>query len=273
MSRLYVVATPIGNLGDISPRALQVLAGVELIAAEDTRTARVLLNHYGIKTRVTSYNEHNHRRRLPEILSLLDNAGEVALVSDAGTPAISDPGVALVQAVREAGHDVAAVPGPSAVIAALSIAGIPAQSFRFIGFLPRTAGKLRDVLRSTDDPALVAFESPERLRRSLAVINDVLGDRRLAVCRELTKLHEEVFVGSADAALAHFAEPRGEIVLVIEGTAPQREDRDVQAAAATARQMHELGLSSKQAAALLASLYNLQRREAYQLWLAAQDER
>src|SRR5688572_12127622 len=146
MSKLFVVATPIGNLQDISPRALQVLTDVDVIAAEDTRTAKVLLNHYGISSRLLSYTEHNHGRRLPDILIYLDNGQDVAIVSDAGTPCISDPGVALVAAVRGAGHEVVTIPGPSAPIAALSISGLPTTSFMFVGFLPRTAGKLRELV-------------------------------------------------------------------------------------------------------------------------------
>jgi 16S rRNA (cytidine1402-2'-O)-methyltransferase len=269
MSKLFVVATPIGNLRDVSERALEVLAGVAVIAAEDTRTAKILLNHYGIKTRLLSYNEHNHARRFPDIRAYLDNGEDVALVSDAGTPAISDPGVALVAAAREAGHEVVAVPGPSAVVAALSIAGLPTTSFTFAGFLPRTDGKLRDLLQSAGAATLVAFESPERIAKSLAVIADALPGRRLALCRELTKRFEEVFVGTATEALTHFDNPRGEIVIVIEGAAavPMK---DLDAAAAEAAQMRELGLSRQQATALLVSRHGIGRREAYDLWLRSE---
>jgi 16S rRNA (cytidine1402-2'-O)-methyltransferase len=266
MSKLFVIATPIGNLQDVSARALQVLKDVALIAAEDTRTATVLLNHYGIKNRLLSYNEHNHARRFPDILAYLDNGEDVGLVSDAGTPAISDPGVALVAAAREAGHEVVAVPGPSAVVAALSVAGLPTTSFTFAGFLPRTEGKLRELLGSGGEATLVAFESPERLRKSLAVIADALPDRRLAVCRELTKRFEEVFLGTASEALAHFAEPRGEIVIVIQGTS-EAPATDLDAAAAEAAQMRELALTRLQATALLTSRHGIGRREAYDLWL------
>jgi 16S rRNA (cytidine1402-2'-O)-methyltransferase len=246
-----------------------VLDDVDVIAAEDTRTAKVLLNHYGIKTRLLSYNEHNHARRFPDILAYLDNGNDAALVSDAGTPAISDPGVALVAAVREAGHEVVAVPGPSAVIAALSIAGLPTTSFTFAGFLPRTEGKLRSLLASMNEATLVVYESPERLAKSLAVIADTLPDRRLAVCRELTKRFEEVFVGTASEALAHFQEPRGEIVILIEGESTAA-TTDLDAAAAEAAQMRELGLSRQQATALLTSRHGIGRREAYELWLQSE---
>jgi 16S rRNA (cytidine1402-2'-O)-methyltransferase len=271
MSKLLVVATPIGNLQDISARALSVLSDVKVVAAEDTRTAKILMNHYGIKTPLLSYNEHNHGRRCPEILAHLINGDDVALVSDAGTPAISDPGVALVAAAREAGIEVVAVPGPSAVVSALSIAGLKATSFTFAGFLPRTEGKLRELIASASENTLVAFESPERLSKSLAVIADALPDRRMAVCRELTKRFEEVFVGTAAEALEHFKEPRGEIVIVIEG-ADELAKTDTSAAADEALQMRHLGLSRQQATALLMSRHAIGRREAYDLWLRSEEE-
>ena len=270
MSKLFVVATPIGNLQDISPRALQVLTDVSVIAAEDTRTAKVLLNHYGISSRLLSYNEHNHGRRLPDILAYLDNGQDVAIVSDAGTPCISDPGVALVAATRDAGHEVVSVPGPSAPIAALSISGLPTSAFTFVGFLPRTEGKLRELLTSRGEATLVAFESPERLRKSLAVIGAALPERRLAVCRELTKRYEEVFLGTATEALEHFTEPRGEIVLVLEGGMLAPEDSGD--TAVEAAQMRGLGLTRQQATTLLMSRHGIGRREAYDLWLRADEQ-
>jgi 16S rRNA (cytidine1402-2'-O)-methyltransferase len=269
MSRLFVVATPIGNLQDISPRALQVLTDVDVIAAEDTRTAKVLLNHYGISSRLLSYTEHNHGRRLPDILGYLDSGQDVAIVSDAGTPCISDPGVALVAAVRVAGHEVVAIPGPSAPIAALSISGLPTTSFMFAGFLPRTEGKLHELITSTGETTLVAFESPERLRKSLAVIADALPDLRLAVCRELTKRYEEVFLGTAAEALEHFAEPRGEIVIVLEGGASAAGKS--QDAGTEMTEMKALGLTRQQAMPLLMSRHGIGRREAYDLWLRSEE--
>jgi 16S rRNA (cytidine1402-2'-O)-methyltransferase len=270
MSKLFVVATPIGNLKDISARALAVLADVKVVAAEDTRTAKILMNHYGIKTPLLSYNEHNHGRRCPEILSYLNNGDDVALVSDAGTPAISDPGVALVAAAHDAGIEVVAIPGPSAVVSALSIAGLNTSMFTFAGFLPRTEGKVREVVSSAGENTLVVYESPERLSKSLSVIADALPDRRIAVCREITKRFEEVFVGTAAEALAHFKEPRGEIVIVIEG-AEEAAKSDNSAAAAEAHQMRDLGLSRQQATALLMSRYGINRREAYDLWLQSEN--
>jgi 16S rRNA (cytidine1402-2'-O)-methyltransferase len=271
MGTLYVVATPIGNLEDVSARAIRVLGEVGLIAAEDTRTARVLLSHLGIRgRRLVSYNDHNMARRIPEVLEALKTA-DVAVVTDAGTPAISDPGVELVAAARAAGHEVVAVPGPSAVVVALSVAGLRASSFVFLGFLPRGGTALRRLLDSYAGrgETLVAFESPQRLRETLTAIEAVLPERRLAVCRELTKLHEEVFVGTAAAALDRFPEPRGEIVLVIEGgEGKERPVKDDEAAMrAEVAAMREAGLTRAQASALLGRRFRVSRRRVYELWL------
>jgi 16S rRNA (cytidine1402-2'-O)-methyltransferase len=273
MSKLYVVATSIGNLADVSLRALQVLRDVALIAAEDTRTARVFLSHHGVRARLLSYNDHNMKQRIPQLLRELEQ-GDVALVTDAGTPTISDPGTDLVAAARAAGHEVVAVPGPSAPVAALSVAGLRGDGFTFGGFLPRTAGGLRRLIEqhAGSPRALVALESPQRLRATLSVLAEALPERQIAVCRELTKLHEEVFVGNAAEALAHFAEPRGEIVLVIEG-ADQRPtaspDVDEDAVREEVALMRRLGLTRAQATALLDARHGLSRRRAYELWLDA----
>ena len=271
MGTLYVVATPIGNLEDISARALRILGEVGLIAAEDTRTAGVLLRRFEIRPPdLVSYTEHNRGRRIPHIVERLATT-DVALVSDAGTPAVSDPGIELVAAARAAGYDVVAVAGPSAVAAAVSVSGLRVATFRFVGFLPRARGELRAVLsEQTSRPeALVAFESPQRLRETLAAIEETLPDTRIAVCRELTKLHEETFTGTASEALAHFTEPRGEIVIVIEGAAPgtqapPADDDDVRAEIAS---MKRVGLTRAQATALLGERYALSRRKLYELWL------
>jgi len=267
MGTLYVVATPIGNLDDVSLRALRVLGSVSLVAAEDTRTAAILLRRHGLKPPVVSYTDHNRRSRIPQILERLKE-GDVALVSDAGTPAISDPGVELVAAARAAGYAVEAVPGPSAVVAALSVAGLRAGSFRFVGFLPRAQGELRRLLQDTAAraEALVAFESPARLRKTLSLIAEARPDARLAVCRELTKVHEETFVGTAAEALAHFSAPRGEVVIVIEGGEAKAPPPDEALAEAEAAEMRRLGLTRQQAQALLQRRYKLGRRRFYELW-------
>ncbi len=270
MATLYVIATPIGNLEDVSLRSLKVLAEVSIVAAEDTRTARVLLDHHGVKPRLISYNEHNRARRIPEILDRLSK-GDAALLSDAGTPAISDPGVELAAAARAAGHKVVTVPGPSAPIAALSIAGLHAPTFTFVGFLPRGRGKLRSLLarHAAQPEALVAFESPARLRKTLEVIADELPDRTLAVCREMTKVYEEVFTGTAAEALTHFTEPRGELVLILEGASQEEDDASSkpETLAAEAAEMRSLGLTRQQATALLIGRHGINRRTAYELWL------
>ena len=268
MGTLYVVATPIGNLEDVSLRALRVLSEVALVAAEDTRTAGVFLRHHGLHPRLVSYTDHNKAERIPHILQRLEDAG-VALVSDAGTPAISDPGVELVAAARDAGHQVVALPGPSAVIAALSVAGLRCNDFRFVGFLPRTTGELTRLLEDASNrpQTLVAFEAPGRLRRSLAAIDAALPQRRIAVCRELTKLHEETFVGTAAEALAHFAAPRGEIVLIIEGGDAEAPQGDEAAAIEEIAEMRRLGLSRAQAQPLIERRYKINRRRFYGLWI------
>ena len=275
MGRLFVVATPIGNLEDVSLRALRVLREVDLIAAEDTRTARTLLSHYEIHARLLSYNDHNMTTRIPELLLHLQ-AGDVALVTDAGTPAISDPGVELTQAARAADFEVVAVPGPSAPVAALSIAGLRTNAFTFVGFLPRTAGDLTRLLEThaLRPETLVAFESPQRLHKTLAIIETILPTRRLALCREITKLHEEVFAGTATEALAHFATPRGEFVIVIEGASAD-ERAAVEPDDSTVRQelvqMRKLGLTRSQASALLSTRTGLSRRRLYELWLQTEE--
>jgi 16S rRNA (cytidine1402-2'-O)-methyltransferase len=278
MGTLYVVATPIGNLEDITLRALRVLREVSLVAAEDTRVARKLLDRYGITTRLMSFNDHNKSIRIPTLLDGL-NAGDIALVSDAGTPAISDPGADLVAAARAAGHRVSPVPGASAVISSLSASGLRSRTFRFVGFLPRQAGPLRRFFEALagEPETVVAFESPARIGRSLRLLAEVLPERRLAVCRELTKVHEEVFAGTAAEAARRFVEGRGEFVLVIEGTGEMGRGAGVKAGrtaaggapdlAAEVRLMRDVGLTRAQAAALLQARYRLSRRRLYELWL------
>jgi 16S rRNA (cytidine1402-2'-O)-methyltransferase len=278
MPTLYVVATPIGNLEDVTLRALRTLRETSLIAAEDTRTARKLLAHHGIRNRLLSYNEHNKAARIPRILDAL-REGDVALVSEGGTPVISDPGLDLVAAAVEAGFPVVPIPGPSAVTAALAVSGLPARQFTYLGFLPRRAGERRRLFATLrDDPrAIVAFESPNRVRKALADAIDALGDRRIAVCRELTKRFEEVFRGTLSEALERFAEPRGEFTLVIAGAeSPARpelvEGRDPESAAREDLAARKAaGEPAKTAVPAVAKRYNLPRRTAYRLWLEVED--
>lgn len=222
MPTLFIVPTPIGNLEDITLRALRILREAALIAAEDTRTTRVLLQHYQITTPLTSYHEHNKLTKLDAIFDVLQS-GDVALVSDAGTPGISDPGYELVRRAIEQGIRVEPLPGASAIITALVGSGLPTDGFVYLGFLPRKDRALRDFLTSlsTERRTLVAYESPNRLVDSLKAIESVLGDRQVCVARELSKKFEEFQRGTASAVLAHFeaTAPRGEIVLLIAGAA------------------------------------------------------
>jgi len=219
VSRLFVVATPIGNLEDLSARAVRILGEVSAIAAEDTRVTSRLLARHGIRKPLLSYRAPVERRGLPRVMSALD-AGDVALVSDAGTPTLSDPGQALVTAAWAAGHTVVPIPGPSSITAALSVAGYGGAGFTFLGYLPRKPGEMRRLLESLRDDSrpAVAFESPFRVRKSLALIAESLPTRTLTLCREITKLHEEVLRGTASEVLAALGErTRGEFTLVIRG--------------------------------------------------------
>ncbi len=218
MSTLYVVATPIGNLSDLTARAVEVLSTVPVVAAEDTRVARKLLSHIGTSPRLESLHEHTAPERLNALVSRL-MSGDMAVVTDAGTPGISDPGSALVRAAIEAGHAVIPLPGPSAVVTALSVTGWSFDRFLFLGFLPRKKNAQIIALEdaSSEPGPVVAYESPHRVANTLANICDVLPERQLVICRELTKLYEETFRGTACEALGHFSEPRGEFVIVIEG--------------------------------------------------------
>jgi 16S rRNA (cytidine1402-2'-O)-methyltransferase len=225
MGTLYIVPTPIGNLEDITLRALRVLREVRLIAAEDTRTTQVLLRHYEIATPLTSYHEHNKLSKLDRIFEAL-SAGDVALVSDAGTPGISDPGYELIGAVIAAGWRVEPLPGPSALLPALVGSGLPSDQFVYIGFLPRKDKALRAVLDSlrAETRTVIAYESPKRLLDTLALVEEILPERALCVARELSKIYEEFVRGGASEIRAHFeTQPlKGEIVLLI-GGAPAME--------------------------------------------------
>lgn len=219
---LYLVATPIGNLADITHRALQVLRDVALVACEDTRHTRKLLQHYGLDTKTISYHEHNEQQRARELIELLQQGSDIAVVSDAGTPAISDPGFRLVRAAIENGVAVVPVPGPSALIAALVAAGLPTDEFFFGGFLPARSSARRarlSELRAVPG-TLIFYEAPHRLAASLKDAYEVLGEREAVVARELTKLHEEIRRGRLSELAEHYSkvEPRGEIVLLIDRT-------------------------------------------------------
>ncbi|HHJ11641.1 MAG TPA: 16S rRNA (cytidine(1402)-2'-O)-methyltransferase [Chromatiales bacterium] len=275
---LFVVATPIGNLDDITLRALQVLREADLILAEDTRHTARLLQHHGIDTRSQSLHEHNERQRVDAVCERLARGERLALVSDAGTPLISDPGFVLVRALRERGHRVVPVPGPSAAIAALSVAGLPTDRFHFEGFLPARGGPRRKRLQALAglDETLVFYESCHRIGDSLRDMAEVLGAERPAViCRELTKRHEQVVDGRLGALPDWLAADddhrRGEFVLVV-GGAPARE-AELDAAALQTLEVLLEELPPKQAARLAARRHGLKARELYQAALARREGR
>ena len=271
--KLYLVPTPIGNLGDISPRAAKTLASVDFIAAEDTRVTVKLLNHLGLKKPMAIYHRHNCETAGPAILDRLLAGEDCALVTDAGTPAISDPGEDLVALCAQNGVPVESIPGPCALTVALSASGLPTARFVFEGFLPTNKKNRRARLEALagEERTLVLYEAPHRLRDTLADLADALGgDRPVSVCRELTKLHEEIWRGALGEAKARWAaqEPRGEFVLVIAG-APQGEEvpPDEAAALRSVDELRAQGLSLKEAAARAAASFGIKKRRLYELAL------
>lgn len=273
---LYVVGTPIGNMDDFSPRGAEILAAVDFIAAEDTRVTRKLLTHCGIKKELVSYYEHNLRERGEEIIRRLQSGACCALCSDAGMPAISDPGEDIVRLAAAAGIPVHSVPGPSAVVTALALSGLPTGRFTFEGFLSTSRKSRMEHLADirTERRTMVFYEAPHKLLTTLSDLLDALGDRPVAVCRELTKLHEDVLRTTLSDALAHFRQtpPKGEFVLVVGGAEPEQKassgsvspeefSRFLAARAAD-------GCGKKEALALAASHFGLTRNEAYALSLS-----
>lgn len=272
---LYLVATPIGNLGDLSPRAAKALEEADFIAAEDTRNTLKLLNHIGVKKPLVSYYEHNRRERGEEICARLLKGEVCALVTDAGTPAISDPGEALVSRCHELGLLVSVIPGPCALIAALAVSGLPTGRFSFEGFLSTNRKTRREHLAlAADCPyTLIFYEAPHKLKRTLSDLYEALGDRRLTLARELTKLHEEIIRTTLASAASLYGdtEPRGEYVLVVEGKAPPQDDgffamRD---AIDMARDCFEKGLSKSEAVRLACARTGVRKNELYRLVAAA----
>jgi 16S rRNA (cytidine1402-2'-O)-methyltransferase len=263
--RLVVCPTPIGNLEDVTLRVLAALREADVVACEDTRRTRILLDRYGVGARLVSYHEHNERRRASELVERMRGGETVALVSDSGMPLVSDPGYVLVRACVAAGLGVEVLPGPSAVLAALVASALPTDRWRFAGFLPRKRGELRDVL-SEPGGTLVAFESPRRVPATLALIAELDPDRPLAVCRELTKLNEEVVRGSARELAGRYADaaPRGEVVLVV-GPAPERagDAGPEPEALAAVRRLVEAGAKPRTAAAVVAELTGSKVNELY----------
>ncbi|MDD3653190.1 MAG: 16S rRNA (cytidine(1402)-2'-O)-methyltransferase [Desulfotomaculaceae bacterium] len=270
--RLYLCATPIGNLEDITLRALRVLREVDLIAAEDTRHTRKLLSHYDIHTPLTSYHEHNRKKKGEYLLELLATGKQIALVSDAGMPGVSDPGSELVIPALEKNVKVIPVPGPSAVITALVISGLPTEAFVFEGFLPSSQKARWDKLTSlrSEQRTIVFYEAPHRLKATLADIREVAGNRRMAVARELTKRYEEVVRGTVDEVVAYFREkePRGEFCLVLDGNKVVTELLDETNRPALEPVEHVAifeaeGVSMKEAIRQVARLHRLPKKEVY----------
>ena len=278
MGTLYLVATPIGNLQDITLRALRVLREVSLIAAEDTRHTRKLLTHFEIATPTISYHEHSPPERREALIAALAQ-GDVALVSDAGTPLISDPGQDLVRAAVEAGFPVTPIPGPIAAIAALIGSGLPADQFTFLGFLPRRPSERRAALEAVrlEPRTLLLYEAPHRLVACLEDALVTLGDREMVAARELTKLHEEWLRGAISSLIARFRGgpgPRGEFALVIDGAAPGEAERQRGAATEPVTDLRGFvqgllarGMSTRDAASQAAQALRIPRREAYALAL------
>ena len=293
--KLYIVSTPIGNLADITLRALDTLRTVDLIAAEDTRHTRKLLSYYDIHKRLVSYHEHNARQRGAELLEKIASGQSVALVTDAGTPGVSDPGQLLIEAALERGMEPVAIPGPTALISALVISGLPTQPFVFLGFPPARGAERRRFFERNSRLAmtLILYESPKKLAKTLKDMLGSWGERRVAVARELTKIHEEIFRGSISEAVGHFSgEVRGELTLVVEGAGagqntdfqsypgpgpsnlgpeglnPNSSNQESPAWRDELRDLLLGGLSSKEAASAIAGRFNLSRRVAYQAALA-----
>lgn len=269
--RLLVVGTPIGNLGDLSPRAAEALRGADLVVAEDTRVAARLLSHLGVRRPTRSFDEHNAGARLPELLGRLERGETLALTTDAGMPAISDPGARLVAAAREAAHEVVVIPGPTAVTAAVALSGVEAAGFVFGGFLPArpvsarhgALGRLLEAAGALGLP-LVLYEAPSRITDLLARLQAAAPDARVAVGRELTKRHEQVLSGAPGEVAAGLREPRGEFTLVISGISPPADAGAGLDPATVARAAAAAGLTRRSVADVLRAA-GMGRREAYEL--------
>lgn len=267
---LYIVATPIGNLEDITLRALRILKGADIIAAEDTRHTQTLLRHFTINTRLTSYHEHNERAKTGQLVARLERGESIALVSDAGTPAISDPGYRLVVEATRVGIRVVPIPGPSALIAALSACGLPTDGFNFRGFLPARKRERRSKLQEFRDDrcSIVVYEAPHRLKESLADIREIFGDRQMVLARELTKLHEEFLRGRISEVIAEVSqrEIRGEVTLIIEGCSDVNPPSEEALRAEIAKLVGE-GIRVKEIAEIIGEKYGHSKRQIYGLAL------
>ncbi|MFP4120885.1 MAG: 16S rRNA (cytidine(1402)-2'-O)-methyltransferase [Coleofasciculus sp.] len=273
MGTLYVVGTPIGNLEDMTFRAIRILQTVDIIAAEDTRHTGKLLQHFQIKTNQISYHQHNRQQRLPELLNQLTAGKTIALVTDAGMPSISDPGYELVQGAIEAGITVIPIPGATAGITALSASGLPTDRFVFEGFLPASGQERQQRLEvlAAESRTLIFYESPYRLQQTLEDFATIFSpSRQIVLARELTKLHEQFWRGTIEDAIAYYSdrEPKGEFTLVLAGAPPETPVLSEAALKAELSQLINQGLSRSQAARQLSHLTNLPRRQLYQMALS-----
>ena len=268
--KLFVVATPLGNMGDLSSRAGEVLRSVDVVAAEDTRRSRTLLNHVGARPKVVSFHAHSPEKRLEELIDLLVEGSSIAVLTDAGTPTVSDPGGVLVERAQAAGIEVVAVPGPSAVVAALSVSGLPADRFTFLGFLPRKGKDRSRLLESVAASpwTVVVFESPRRVAALLDDLAAACGDgRRCVVTRELTKVHEEVRPGTLAELAVYYREtpPKGEITVLVAGGPAERPVVKEEVIRARAQELLNQGESRRDVAARLAAELQVSRKETYRV--------
>lgn len=276
--KLYIVSTPIGNLEDITLRALRTLKEVDLIACEDTRTTRKLLVRYGIEKPLVSYHEHNELEKSKELVSLLAEGKSIALVSDAGTPSVSDPGYRLVELASENGIDVLSIPGPSAAVSALSVSGLPTSAFAFFGFPPRTKKHLTDFLaRIKGYPeTLVFYESPNRVVKTLGAILEVFGDRNISVCREMTKLYEETLRGRVSTVLEALEKRsgiKGEVTIVVEGASSESGEADTEDVDTMLSSCKKKGLSLKDAVKIVSDETGYSKSKTYKRALSIWDQR
>ena len=275
--KLFVVSTPIGNLEDITLRAVTVLKDCDVIACEDTRNTRKLLARYGIETPLTSYHEHNEVEKSPKLLERLKNGKNVGLVSDAGTPSVSDPGWRLVNLSIENNIEVVPVPGPSAVLSALVVSGLPTDSFLFLGFFPRTVGKKKELLKDVKryPYTLVLYESARRLSRTLNLMLEILGDRNICVAREMTKLYEEVIRGSVSEVISILSEKesvKGEVTIVLEGDQEGRDEISTEEVKRTLLAMKQRGTALSDAVRTVCESSGASRNSVYRIALGIWEE-
>ena len=272
LGKLFVVSTPIGNLEDITLRAVNVLKDCDVIACEDTRTTKKLLARYGIETNLTSYHEHNEIEKSQKLLEKLKEGKDVALVSDAGTPSVSDPGWRLVNLSIENNIEVVPVPGPSAILSALVVSGLPTDSFLFLGFFPRTASKKKELLRQIKDYpyTMIFYESARRLSGTLSVLLEILGDRNICVAREMTKLYEEAIRGSVSEVISILSERdtvKGEVTVVLEGSREGRKKISTEEAHKALRAMKERGIALSDAVHAVCESSGASKNSVYRIAL------